>query len=366
VKVTSEQASIWSNPLLAKILLAMIRAASFLLRIELVHDFQGLAPSRAAFVIPRAFYRPFIRVRSFCLWGTKLLRVREDPVDELSSRIWPSSNLTNDLMPVGLFLSRQIPETEFTISPLRKDELKFAPRMVSIGKEGAPLLGISEPTKSYFHFVTELLPLVLQYSEEWKVVVPVFSDWQMDVISAFSFEEPVELTHEDISIKTVLKRSMWGVYPASAPLLRANQHLLSLKDVASLWTGGNELFLLRTDRSSTTGRLPAPNIISFFESRPTASVIEPASMPVVEQFSAVRNARLVVGTHGSAFASLVASEPGTQVVEIDGPDIFHFHIERLCKILCLDYVLVAANLRNSRLQVETAVLEQIVALTDIR
>lgn len=366
MKVTSEQASIWSHPLLAKILLAMIRAASLLLNIEIVRDFQGLAPSRRAFVIARAFYRPFIRVRTFGLWGTKFLRVREDSIEDAASKIWPGSNFNKDLMPVGLFLSRQIPETEFTVSSVRKGDLTFAPRMVSVGREGAPLLGISEPTKSYFHFVAELLPLVLQYSKEWRVVVPVFSDWQMDAISAFSFEEPVERIHEEKSIRTALKRSVWGVYPASEPLRGANQHLLSLKDVAPLWTGGNELFLLRTDRSSTTGRLPAANINNFFESRNTATVIEPASMPVAEQLSAFRNARLVAGTHGSAFASLVASEPGTQVVEIDGPDIFHFHVERMCKILGFNYVLIPAKLRNSRLHVETAVLEQIVTATDSR
>lgn len=358
MKVNSEKASIWSNGFVAKIASVIVRATSFLLCVEIVPNFQGLAPRHRAFIVGRAFYRPFIRFGRGGLWGLKLIRLRDSSVEVSTSKILPSSAVSQDRMPAGPFLARQLPETEFSIKRAGKGDLITLPRMVSIGREGAPLLGIVEPTKSYFHFVAELLPIVLKYSSEWRVAVPVFHDWQIEALMAFSFEYPMEPISERESIKTVVKRTLWGVYPASQPLLRANEHLLALPKLPNLWSGTDELFLLRTNTSSSTGRLPGISIRSFFDARSATSVIEPASMPVAQQFSAFRQARVVAGTHGSAFASLVASTPGTQVIEIDGPEIFHFHVGRICEILGFDHVFVRAKSHPSGLQVEKGVLEE--------
>jgi hypothetical protein len=358
VKVNSEKASIWSNRFVAKITSFILRATSFLLPVEIVSNFQGLAPRHRAFIVGQAFYRPFLRFGRAGLWGLKFIRIRDSSVEVSTYKILPKSAVSQDRMPAGPFLAQVLPETEFSIKRIGKEDFNSPPRMVSIGREGAPLLGIVEPTKSYFHFVAELLPIVLKYSSDWRVAVPVFHDWQIEALLAFSFGYSIEPISERESIKTVLKRSLWGVYPASQPLLRANEHLLSLPNLPDLWRGTDELFLLRTNSSSTTGRLPGSSIRSFFDARSATSVIEPASMPVAQQFSAFRHARVVAGTHGSAFASLVASAPGTQVIEIDGPEIFHFHIRRICEILGFDHVFVRAKTHASGLQVERGVLEE--------
>ena len=299
------------------------------------------------FYIPEAFYRPFLKVGNFAFWGRRILNLRL-PLDSVRKvHIAPSSSGQFAPSPVGFILNRAVPDTRFEIRRLTTFVPPAGASLVAVGDNTKPCAVIAEPTKSYFHFVTEILPICLAYSNDFRVVIPIWSEWQRAAIAAFEFPGPIEELFDPFQIGLEIFRKIWGLYPAAEPLLVANRHLLRRYPMT---LQSKKVFVTRTRASSSTGRIASAELEDRFRAM-NFEVIEASSISVRSQLELFRHAYAVGGPHGSSFGSLVAATEGTRVVEVDGPRVFHHHVERICSVLGLSYVLVPAVERATGLSI---------------
>ena len=290
------------------------------------------------FYIPEAFYRPFLKIGNFAFWGRRILNLRLALDSVKKVHIAPSRLGQFAPSPAGFLLNRAIPDTQFEIRRLATFVPPAGASLVAVGDNTKPLAVIAEPTKSYFHFVTEILPICLNYSAGFRVVIPIWSEWQRAAIAAFEFQEPIEELFDPLQIGLEIFRKIWGLYPAAEPLLAANRHLNRRYPIT---LQSKKVFVTRTRVSSSTGRIASAELENLFRAM-DFEVIEPSSISVRSQLDLFRHAYAIGGPHGSSFGSLVAATEGARVVEVDGPRVFHHHVERICSVLGLSYLLVPA------------------------
>jgi len=219
----------------------------------------------------------------------------------------------------------------------------FETPLAQVGSENKQPLLILQKTHSYFHFVTEIVPLALSQLEEHSPLVQICKPWQIEVLRAFNLSPKNYTVREDSQKpQLVIKKDRWGVYPVEGLVQAANSWLLKKQAVRR--KGSGPVYLVnRTHHSSTTGRVLSEDNAELLCATFGATQIEPASLHPRQQFQAFTQASALIGPHGSAFANLIAAQNGTVVGEIDGPTQVHWHVERLCRLLDLDYRLLLAR-----------------------
>lgn len=115
-----------------------------------------------------------------------------------------------------------------------------------------------------------------------------------------------------------------------------------------------QLIYLARDRANTYSNRfidNEPEVISALEAL-GFTAIDPSKLPYVDQMELFRNAKVIVGAHGSAFANIIWCQPGTKLVDLTPDDwvgywndlgITEMWLSRTSALFSLDYEVVVCR-----------------------
>lgn len=344
MRAQSDRASFWRSNLLYSTARRRLKTclAKKYPSVHIDPIFRTINASKFFLFSEEAFYRPFIKFGRCALWGFKPVWIPPE-LPPLPKTFFnggePTS--TNDV-PAGYFFSRILPQTEYSISKGNSDDVNPEVRWFRVSDKDKDPLYISQSTNSYFHFITEIIPVALHYCSNFTPIIQVTTEWQERALRAFDLE-PIEasqkLPHGKVSF---VKKTQWGVYPISNLVLEARERLRK-SPLFDANPPTRKIFVTRHPSSSSTGRLPSPLTTESFRAKFSMEVIEPAALDPLEQLLSFGSATAIAGPHGSAMANLIACREGTVVREINQPNKIRWHVERLSRILGLDYALLVSQ-----------------------
>ena len=208
-----------------------VGAASAILRLFRFSVFEShldVAQSRKQTVfVMGGFYRPLLIAFERALWGWKWLRVPSRAWEDSAGKVLNNPQGSSEpMMPLGFVLSRALPQTEFSISResgvVRNDS---GANWVLVGDETHDLVQIRFRTRSYFHFLLETIPVILENLDTKRMLVRVESSWQQDLLSYFGIDF-METNGGDVRHDFTIAKSKWGLYPREDHIC-ALSHVLS-------------------------------------------------------------------------------------------------------------------------------------------
>lgn len=274
----------------------------------------------------------------------------------------------NSSIPVAMAFHSVLPETQYSIAKMG-DKFAIEPSERILWCEGSSATGllVEHRTNSYFHFITEVIPLVLHYKGDDSIGVIVTRDWQIDALEAFGIKTRPTRPHRSRHLFGLRKKT-WGVYPREDMLLHARATLLETivaPSRESLLRPG--LLVARSEGTSSTGRLLSPSTNQILSKELGLDHYDPALYPVRQQFHRFSDSETFVGPHGSAFANLVAAKEKSLVIEINHIDRSQWHVKRLCDILGFSYRLCPVPMdRFGNLEMSEAMIEHVGSHLDTR
>lgn len=231
-----------------------------------------------------------------------------------------------------------LPETQYSIAKMG-DKFAIDPSERILWCEGSSPNGlvVEHRTNSYFHFITEVIPLVLHHKGDDSIGVIVTRDWQIDALKAFGIKTRPTRPYRARYLFGLRKKT-WGVYPREDMLLHARATLLETIDAPSrepLLRPG--LLVARSEGTSSTGRLLSPSTNQILSKELGLEHYDPALYAIRQQFQRFSDSETFVGPHGSAFANLVAAKENSSVIELNHIDRSQWHVKRLCDIFGFSY-----------------------------
>ena len=190
---------------------------------------------------------------------------------------------------------------------------------------GETFLGASLGGETYFHWMTEVLPMFLLEKKQEKGLMRFRQILMHPYPKAFHQE-----TFRSLGIRdgTVLPLDKHVVYRCEKLIAHSPHHMTgrapgpTLKSVAGFFlppasripAGPERLMILRgaahsrplLDREAIAGELTAKGFTEY----------EPAQDSIADQARAFRRARVIVATHGAALTNLIFCRPGTVLIEL--------------------------------------------------
>lgn len=306
---------------------------------HIAHDENSWVSSNARYGWARyLFYRPTLWIGNLYFWGWRpgVFR-RSDRFRSILGSVLDTT-IQNPKIPVGMAFHSVLPETRYSIAKT-EDKLAIHPSEEIVWSEGASSNGlvVEHRTNSYFHFITEVIPLVLHHKGDDSVGVIVTRGWQIDALEAFGIKTRPTRPHRSRHLFS-LRKETWGVYPREDMLLHARATLLETVGAPSretLFRPG--LLVDRSEDTSSTGRLLSPLTNQTLRKELGLDHYDPALYAIRQQFQKFSDNQVFVGPHGSAFANIVVAREKSVVVEINHNDKSQWHVKRLCDIFGFSY-----------------------------
>lgn len=290
------------------------------------------------------FYRPGLWIGNLFFWGFRpgVFR-RSVQFQNISDCILPTEE-SNSVIPLAMVFHSVIPETKYSITKM-DSPIGLHPSERIAWCEGSSTKGlvVDHQTNSYFHFVTEIIPLALHYGGEDSVGVIVRQDWQVEALECFGLELGFRRPDRTKSLHS-LRKERWGVFPREDLLIEARTSLTE-----ATWLSRHEpslspdLLVNRSGKTSTTGRLLSHGTKEALKKQLKLNEYDPALYPIRQQYLRFSESNVFVGPHGSAFANLIAAKEKSVVIEINHVDKAQWHIKRLCDIFNFSYKLCLAS-----------------------
>ena len=288
------------------------------------------------------FYRPVLWIGNLYFWGLRpgIFRRRERFEGVLECVLETPTH--NSRVPIGMPFQSVLPQTNYTLERIDiRSEVSPSEKVVWCEGPSANGLLIQHRTNSYFHFITEIIPLVLHYKGDDSIGVIVTRGWQIEALQNFGLKISVQKPERTRHFFIVQKRT-WGVFPREDLILNARKTLQEGADFPSRGSSTNSgLLVTRSANTSTTGRLLSSSTNQSLITALGVGKYDPARDTVRQQFRTFGEHQKFVGPHGSAFANLVAAREKSVVVEINHYEHSQWHVKRLCDIFQFSYKLCA-------------------------
>jgi capsular polysaccharide biosynthesis protein len=190
---------------------------------------------------------------------------------------------------------------------------------------------------AYGHFLFDTLPMIALCQDairagRLKVLMPSFPGWGSAVLEAFGIRSehivsaPNGVLLCDVALISETLAGLNTRLPNPA-LCRIPAKSLGL-DVATRWGSpdmGSRIYLSRENQSNYSARC----VENEQEVRATLRdrgfvILEPGNMAFRDQVTAINNASVIVGAHGSGFGNLLFARPGTTVIDLMPQDWIGF------------------------------------------
>ena len=337
VQKDSANASLWGTKIgqvSSLILSNFLRVCGF----SIVGSHLGILrrPGRLFFV-NNAFYRPILLWARFIFWGAEKIRLPENVWEESARKVINNEGSDSPtVVPIGFMLSRILPQTEYSLA---RECGNLGPEpegsWVAVGEPSNDLVKVQLRTRSYFHFLLETIPLLLENLDSKRLLVFVEKSWQKELLSFF-VPDASDVDGRVGHYKYTIQKSKWALYPRE-------DHIIALREVFSerrsrgfAQTPGG-IFVNRSRDIASTGRIPSDHLVTKICSRVGLEAFEPARFPIGLQFGKFSTADRIVAPHGSALASIVASLELKALVELHSFEQVAFHIEYVSKVLGVPY-----------------------------
>lgn len=254
-----------------------------------------------------------------------------------------------------------LPETQYSVSKFDSSTaLHHSEKIVWCEGVSARGLVVQHRTNSYFHFITEVIPLVLHYKGDDSVGVIVSRGWQIEALENFGLKTQV---HKPDRLRFLfsLHKKRWGVFPREDLIQNARNKLFEIADFTGRGPSVNSgLLVTRSENTSTTGRLLSLQTNRRLVTELGIEQYDPALDKVRQQFQMFAENQKFVGPHGSAFANLVAAKERSLVVEVNHAKRSQWHVKRLCDIFQFSYRLcVAPANRLGNLELDETLVKEI-------
>ena len=188
----------------------------------------------------------------------------------------------------------------------------------------------------YGYFIFDCLPAILFCREailagRLKVLLPQFlKPWVLNILERVGLEESLHFVRPN-GPASVCSEVVIPNFIDCRNTFRPNVHLC--RQLADLGNSINEesdatfthIYITRKNQRVHSERALENELdVQKTLKRLGYVVIEPGNLSFAKQIEIFRQARVIVGAHGSAFANLVFAQPGAHVVDLMPADWVHF------------------------------------------
>ena len=296
-----------------------------------------MRPEDRVVFVKNAFYRPALLASNWALWGLQYISLpanaRKESADiVLNNRLMTGSNV----LPLGFLLARAMPESVFSV--VRDSGAILGSgngKWVVIGDPAKDLVLVRLRTRSYFHFLLEIIPVLLQHLDSKSLLLLTEYSWQRELLSHFGISF-WQIGDSQLTYDFVIEKSRWGLYPREDHLLALRQFFI--ENQPTIRQEQSERILVnRTPKTTQTGRVPSSALVRSLSARFGLGILDPGSIPLSTQFESFSAAKLIIGPHGSALASIVAALSLKALVELHATERVSFHVEHLSRVFAVPY-----------------------------
>lgn len=287
--------------------------------------------------VKNAFYKPFVIIRNRAYWGPRSIPYSTQLIETSANLILNNDAVSSrKVVPVGFVLSRVIPQSEYSL--VRDSDSVTSTgseRWVLLGDPTLPRVKVEAATQSYFHFLLETLPLLLEHLDSKALLVPILQDWQISILRNLGLDFTSTLGEQTFHSWTV-RKSQWGMYPREKDVIELKKFFSRQVSTPNI-EKESRLFVTRNTNTSRTGRIPSLALLQTCQEQLELKAVDPANSSFQSQLQLFSGASVIVAPHGSALASIVAARELRGVLEIFPRNRVSFHIEYLARVLGVPY-----------------------------
>jgi len=261
------------------------------------------------------------------------------------------------------------------------EEFELAINISQITPTSPCAIFLGEDFGGYFHFLMEILPILLLIRDKFDLKVFVQSSILPKfpfVISAFSFFgltfQILEPWAIDCSLKKLVKlksilqtSSIPYYYPNIASVVKLRQSFIASYSftVDHSVESMTRILLLRSAKSSAGRLLENADELEIALNNYGFQVLYAEELPFNRQCSVFHSAEVVVSVHGAGLSNIVFMKPGSLVIELVPSTEVKWHFALIAKICHLNYKsatveTITANESNLRPMVVNADIPRIV------
>jgi capsular polysaccharide biosynthesis protein len=228
-------------------------------------------------------------------------------------------------------------------------------------------------SRAFGHAIFDFLPAILTFEDkikanELKIVVgSKCPKWFFEILSVWRLlPHHFLVLPEDMALSYQFRSAIISNSLTTFTTFYPHAKTMDLFDAKSpaksraepVRASGRYLYLHRKPETMNSGRTIAneDDVVKAMSDRGFL-VIDPATRPFAEQVELFRNAELIVGAHGSAFANLVWCGPGTKIIDLMPDDWVDFWgsgagttelwIHRIAAVRGLHYHVLLCNSQGS-------------------
>ncbi len=180
---------------------------------------------------------------------------------------------------------------------------------------------------SYYHFLLDILPRLMLLEgtgvpdpDRW--YVPLQHSFQRQVLELAGFRPGPEVIDADLVPHVRAEQLLVPTFPDNhlrTPPWAVEFVRERLRDPKLELVPGRRIYITRGQQRHNRTVTNEPELLELLAER-GFQVIDPGTLPVIEQIRAFAQAEWIVGPHGGGLTSLAFASPGASVLELFAPD----------------------------------------------